>query len=56
MKNWAHPTNNHKPPRKNNLWITTKWNHRNNIGIYPIWDYINHGTTIQYINKSNIKQ
>ena len=23
--------------------ITTKWNHRYNIGIIPIWDYINHG-------------
>ena len=25
--------------------ITTKWNHRYNIGIIPIWDYINHSNT-----------
>lgn len=36
----------------------TKWNHRYNIGIYPIWDYINHVTTtiyqsFQYIYDNN---
>ena len=26
--------------KKNNLWISTKWNHRYNIGIKPYMDYI----------------
>lgn len=37
---------------KRKTMITTKWNHRNNIGITPHRDYINHGTTIPYINNA----
>ncbi len=33
------------PPRKNYLWIMTKWNNPHNIGITPIRDYINHSNT-----------
>ena len=63
-KNWARPTHNHKSTlqptseasnnKKKYLWIMTTIPRWYNIGIYPIWDYINHGINNTYINKSNI--
>ena len=42
---WTSKTSTNK---KKYLWFITTCNRWYNIGIYPIWDYINHGTTTIY--------